>query len=86
MKKFLSILLSAVMVLSLAACGAKEATPNGDQSNTVNEDGTASSIASAGYDPNTDWVFGDQFNALPRAGQSADIWEKTKAKKARYCL
>ena len=40
MKKFLSILLSAVMVLSLAACGAKEATPNGDQSNTVNEDGT----------------------------------------------
>ena len=29
MKKFLSILLSAVMVLSLAACGAKEATPNG---------------------------------------------------------
>lgn len=47
---------------------------------TVNEDGTASSIASAGYDPNTDWVFGDQFNAIPRAGQSADIWEKTKAK------
>lgn len=40
MKKFLSILLSVVMVLSLAACGAKEATPNGDQSNTVNEDGT----------------------------------------------
>ena len=39
MKKFLSILLSAVMVLSLAACGAKEATPTGDQSNTVNEDG-----------------------------------------------
>lgn len=35
MKKFLSILLSAVMVLSLAACGAKEATPNGDQSNTA---------------------------------------------------
>lgn len=46
---------------------------------TVNDDGTVSAIDGAGYDPNCDWVFGNQFNAIPRAGQPADIWEKTKA-------
>ncbi len=45
---------------------------------TKNADGTVSSIGGAGYDPNTDWVFANQFLAYPRAGQSADIWEKSK--------
>ena len=40
MKKFLSILLSATMILSLTACGAKSDDNANDQQNTVNEDGT----------------------------------------------
>ena len=46
---------------------------------TLNDDGTTSPIEGAGYDPNADWVFGNQFNAIPRAGQAADVWERTKA-------
>ena len=40
MKKFLSILLSATMILSLTACGPKSDDNANDQQNTVNEDGT----------------------------------------------
>ena len=35
------------------------------------------STENTGYDPNCDWAFGNQFLAIPRAGQSADIWEVT---------
>jgi len=31
------------------------------------------------YNPNTDWVFGNQFNGLLREGQPEDVWEQTKA-------
>ena len=45
---------------------------------TLNADGTTTSIDGAGYNPNTDWAFGNQFLAYPREGQSATIWEDTK--------
>lgn len=31
------------------------------------------------YNPNTDWVFGNQFNAYLREGQPEDVWEQTQA-------
>lgn len=34
--------------------------------------------ADSAYNPNSDWVFGNQFNAFIRKGQPADIWEATK--------
>ncbi len=46
---------------------------------TVNADGTVKSDDSKGYNPNVDWMIGNQFNALIREGQELDIWEKTKA-------
>ncbi|MDF2511574.1 MAG: hypothetical protein K0S04_1440 [Herbinix sp.] len=46
---------------------------------TVNADGTVTSDDSKGYNPNIDWMLGNQFNALLREGQAPDIWEKTKA-------
>lgn len=46
---------------------------------TVNEDGTVTSQDSAGYNPNVDWVVGNQFNAKVREGEALDIWEQTKA-------
>ena len=33
---------------------------------------------SKGYNPNVDWMFGNQFNGLLREGQNDDDWEKTK--------
>ncbi len=36
-------------------------------------------IADTGYAPDTDWVFGNQFNAYIKKGLPADIWEKTIA-------
>lgn len=35
-------------------------------------------VADAKYNPNTDWVFGNQFNGLLREGQPEDVWEQTK--------
>ena len=32
----------------------------------------------AGYDPNCDWAFGNQFLAHPRQGQAADMWAVTE--------
>lgn len=46
---------------------------------TLNENGTVTSDDTAGYNPNTDWVFGNQFNAYARDTQSPDIWEKVLA-------
>ncbi|WP_308637875.1 ABC transporter substrate-binding protein [Paenibacillus silvisoli] len=43
-----------------------------------NENGVAVPIADSGYDPVTDWVFGNQFNALLRPGQDPKTWETTK--------
>lgn len=42
-----------------------------------NGDGTIKSIEGAGYDPGSDWAFGNQFLAWKREGQAPDIWEKT---------
>lgn len=42
-----------------------------------NGDGTIKTIEGAGYDPGSDWAFGNQFLAWKREGQEPDIWEKT---------
>lgn len=34
-------------------------------------------IKDSGYAPNTDWLFGNQFNAYLRPGMDEDVWEKT---------
>lgn len=41
------------------------------------DDQTVEAIKDAGYDPNTDWLFGNQFNGYYRAGQNPGIWEET---------
>lgn len=43
----------------------------------LSEEGTVIVNEEMGYNPNCDWVFGCQFNAIPRVGQSPDIWEQT---------
>jgi putative aldouronate transport system substrate-binding protein len=45
---------------------------------TKDQDLYAKPIKDAGYDPVTDWVFGNQFNALLREGQAKNTWELTK--------
>jgi putative aldouronate transport system substrate-binding protein len=35
-------------------------------------------IENSGYAPNSDWKFGNQFNALLKEGQQDDDWEKTR--------
>lgn len=45
---------------------------------TVNEDGTVKTDDAKGYNPNVDWMIGNQFNGLLREGQAPDVWEKTK--------
>lgn len=45
---------------------------------TLNEDGTAKTDDAKGYNPNVDWMMGNQFNGLLREGQESDLWEKTK--------
>lgn len=42
------------------------------------EDGKIKPIENSGYAPNVDWAFGNQFNALIKEGQDADVWEQTK--------
>lgn len=45
---------------------------------TLDEEGKVIVDDSKGYNPNVDWVFGNQFNGILRAGQEDGIWEKTK--------
>lgn len=45
---------------------------------TLNEEGKVISDDSKGYNPNIDWMIGNQFNGLLREGQEDDVWEKTK--------
>ncbi len=45
---------------------------------TVNGDGTVKTDDAKGYNPNVDWMLGNQFNGLLREGQAPDVWEKTK--------
>lgn len=45
---------------------------------TRNEDGKVVTDDSKGYNPNVDWMFGNQFNGLLREGQADDDWERTK--------
>ena len=42
----------------------------------INEN-TVEAIKDGGYDPNTDWEFGNQFNGYYRSGQKPGIWEET---------
>lgn len=35
-------------------------------------------IEDSGYDPNSDWSFGNQFNAYVREGAPDDVWEQTQ--------
>ncbi len=44
----------------------------------LNEDGTVKTDDAKGYNPNVDWMMGNQFNGLLREGQDADVWEETK--------
>lgn len=45
---------------------------------TLNEEGKVVTDDSKGYNPNVDWMFGNQFNGLLRDGQNDDDWEKTR--------
>jgi len=43
-----------------------------------NEDGKLKKIENSGYDPATDWQFGNQFNAYISEGMDESVWEETK--------
>ncbi len=43
-----------------------------------NEDGKLKKIENSGYDPATDWQFGNQFNAYVSEGMDESVWEETK--------
>lgn len=45
---------------------------------TLDDQGKVVTDDSKGYNPNVDWMFGNQFNGLLREGQNDDDWEKTK--------
>lgn len=49
-----------------------------DKHYTQDADGYVTAIADGGYNPVTDWEFGNQFNALYRAGNDKGNWELTK--------
>ena len=42
------------------------------------EGNIATTVENSGYDPNQDWVYGNQFNAYVRAGQPENLWELMK--------
>ena len=44
---------------------------------TVDADGYVEATANSGWNPSTDWEFGNQFNALYRKGNEKGNWEKT---------
>lgn len=41
-------------------------------------DDTVESVANSTYNPNTDWMFGNQFNGFFRKGQDPGVWDQTK--------
>lgn len=43
-----------------------------------NDEGKIVNIENSGYNPNSDWEFGNQFNAYVKEGMDADVWEQTK--------
>lgn len=43
-----------------------------------NDEGKIVNVENSGYNPNSDWEFGNQFNAYVKEGMDADVWEKTK--------
>ena len=49
-----------------------------DKHYTLNADGYVAPIENSGYNPGTDWMFGNQFNALYRIGNEKGNWDKTK--------
>ncbi len=50
-----------------------------DQANKVMGYPDGVTAETSGYDPNTDWEFGNQFNAYYRDPKQVGAWEKTKA-------
>ena len=44
---------------------------------SLDGDGYVESFANSGWNPATDWIFGNQFNALYRKGNEKGNWEKT---------
>lgn len=48
-----------------------------DKHYTVDAGGYVAPIENSGYNPGTDWMFGNQFNALYRVGNEKGNWEKT---------
>lgn len=45
---------------------------------TLNDENKVVTDDSKGYNPNVDWMFGNQFNGLLREGQADDDWERTQ--------
>ena len=43
-----------------------------------NSDGLIVPVENSGYKPDSDWEFGNQFNAYVKEGMEPDVWEKTK--------
>lgn len=44
----------------------------------LNDDGRVVLVKDSGYNPNSDWKFGNQFNALLLEKHDADVWEETE--------
>lgn len=44
----------------------------------LNEEGKIVKKEKSGYAPNSDWQFGNQFNAILSEGMEDDVWERTK--------
>ena len=45
---------------------------------TMNSNGKIKNKPNSGYNPGTDWKFGNQFNAYIKEGMDNDVWEKTQ--------
>ncbi|BBI32712.1 ABC transporter substrate-binding protein [Cohnella abietis] len=68
---FLNLLYKDKTLFNLIAHGIE-----GKHYKKINDE-TVETIKDGGYDPGTDWVFGNQFNGYYRNGQQPGIWEET---------
>ncbi|MBM7565925.1 ABC transporter substrate-binding protein [Paenibacillus sacheonensis] len=68
---FLDLLFSDKELFNILAHGIE-----GKHYTKVDEN-TVDVIKEGGYDPNTDWEFGNQFNGFYRKGQEPGIWDET---------
>ena len=44
----------------------------------MNSNGKIKNKPNSGYNPGTDWKFGNQFNAYIKEGMDNDVWKKTQ--------